>query len=161
MPFKVVEVKKLGSRDWNLTLEKDGDFEFEFTTVQFVWINTNGKTFDHNEHPFSIASSPSSLPRMSFIICVLRDFTSRLDQLKPGKRVHVDGRQGVFTLKGKNAAGIGLIAGGAGFGAIFALLRQIRDTSRPRPVNLMAERADRTDDLRLVSLSTRRHLPCS
>lgn len=136
-PFKLVETKKIGASDWSLTIEKDGNFPFEFDAGQFLWINTSGNPFNRTEHPFSIASSPTSLPQISFIIRELGDFTSNLDQLKPGQRVFVDGPHGVFTLNGRSASGIALIAGGAGIGPILGILRQIDDLGESRPVRLI------------------------
>ncbi len=136
-PFKLVEARKVGSTDWCLTIEKDGDFDFSFDAGQFLWINTSGNPFNRVEHPFSIASSPTSLPRISFIIRELGDFTSRLGNLKPGSRVFVDGPHGVFTLNGRTATGIALIAGGAGIGPNLGILRQLRDLGEARPIRLV------------------------
>lgn len=136
-PFKLVDVKKAGSSDWRLTIEKDGDFEFAFDAGQFLWINTTGNPFDRTEHPFSIASSPAALPRISFIIRAQGDFTSNLDLLKPGQTVFVDGPHGAFTLTGRKAKGIALIAGGVGIGPILGILRQLRDVGDSRPVRLV------------------------
>ena len=136
-PFKLVEAKKLGASDWSLTIEKDGDFPFAFDAGQFLWINTSGSPFKRLEHPFSIASSPTSLPKISFIIRELGDFTSNLGKLTPGQRVFVDGPHGVFTLNGRSATGIALIAGGAGIGPILGILRQLDDLAESRPVRLI------------------------
>jgi predicted ferric reductase len=136
-PFNLVEAKKVGSSDWSLTIEKDGDFPFDFDAGQFLWLNTSGNPFNRIEHPFSIASSPTSLPRISFIIRELGDWTSNLGKLKPGQRVFVDGPHGVFTLNGRHASGIALIAGGAGIGPILGILRQLQDLSESRPVRLI------------------------
>ena len=96
-PFKIVGLQKEGSSDWGLTIEKDGDFDFDFDGGQFVWINTSGNPYNRKEHPFSIASSPASLPKVEFLIRAAGDYTSNLDQLKPGQRVFVDGPHGAFT----------------------------------------------------------------
>jgi predicted ferric reductase len=136
-PFRVVNVAKAGTSDWCLSIEKDGDFDFDFDAGQFVWINSTGNPFNRTEHPFSIASSPSSLPRVSFIIRELGDFTSHLDRLRAGQRVYVDGPHGVFTLTGRKAAGIALIAGGAGIGPILGILRQLDDLHDRRPIRLI------------------------
>lgn len=136
-PFKVVETRKIGSSDWSLTIEKDGDFPFSFDAGQFLWLNTSGNPFNRVEHPFSIASSPTSLPRISFIIRELGDYTSNLGKLRQGQRVFVDGPHGVFTLNGRTASGIALIAGGAGIGPIMGILRQLDDLAEPRPVRLL------------------------
>jgi predicted ferric reductase len=136
-PFKVVNSSKIGESDWELTIEKDGEFDFDFDAGQFLWINTSGNAFNRTEHPFSIASSPTTLPRISFVIRELGDYTSRLGQLRAGQKVYVDGPHGVFTLNGHKADGIGLIAGGAGIGPIMGILRQLNDLEERRPVRLV------------------------
>jgi predicted ferric reductase len=136
-PFKVVDVKREGASDWGLTIEKDGDFDFDFDGGQFVWINTSGNPFNREEHPFTIASSSKDLPRVSFIIRALGDYTSNLDRLEPGQRVYVDGPHGIFTLMDRKAAGIALIAGGCGIAAALGILRQLRDVGDARPIRLV------------------------
>lgn len=136
-PFKVVACKKASTDDWYLTIEKDGNFSFDFDAGQFVWINTSSSAFQRNEHPFSIASSPRSLPQVSFVIRSLGDYTRQLHKLKPGQRVWVDGPHGVFTLNARNAEGIVLIAGGAGIGPIIGILRELRARGDTRPVRLL------------------------
>ena len=136
-PFKLVSAKRLSASDWALTIEKDADFPFEFDAGQFLWINTSGNAFNRSEHPYSIASSPTSLPQVSFVVRELGDFSSNLDKLKPGQRVYVDGPHGVFTLNGRQASGIALIAGGAGIGPNLGILRQLIDLNESRPVRMI------------------------
>ncbi|MGI9258327.1 MAG: ferredoxin reductase family protein, partial [Gammaproteobacteria bacterium] len=136
-PFKVVEVNREGASDWGLVIEKDGDFEFDYNGGQFVWINTSGNAFNREEHPFTIASSQSSLPRMGFVIRALGDYTSELYKLQPGKRVFVDGPHGVFTLTDQKSEGIALIAGGCGIAAALGILRELRDRDDERPIRLV------------------------
>jgi predicted ferric reductase len=157
-PFKVVDVHKASISDWSLTIEKDGDFPFAYDAGQFLWINSSGNPFKRVEHPFSLASSPTSLPRLSFIIRELGDYTARLGKLKPGQRVHVDGPHGVFTLNGREAGGIALIAGGAGIGPILGLLRQLQDLQDRRPIRLVygnrqAEQMVFQDEIRAAEAS--------
>ena len=136
-PFKIVDVQKQGLSDWSLTIEKDGNFDFDFDAGQFVWINTSGNPFNRHEHPFTIASSPSALPRVSFVIRAAGDYTSNLDQLSPGQKVYVDGPHGAFTLTGRKSAGVGLIAGGCGIAGALGILRQMRDHGSDLPVRLV------------------------
>ena len=136
-PFKIVDVRKEGLSDWSVTIEKDGDFDFDFDSGQFVWINTSGNPFNRKEHPFTIASSPASLPQVSFIIRAAGDFTSNLDSLSAGQRVYVDGPHGAFTLTGRKSAGVALIAGGCGIAGALRILRQIRDSGSTKPVRLI------------------------
>lgn len=136
-PFKIVDVQKVSSSDWGLTIEKDGDFDFEFDAGQFVWINTSGNPFNRKEHPFTIASSPASLPRVSFIIRGAGDYTSTMDRLSAGQHVYVDGPHGAFTLTGRKSAGVALIAGGVGIGGVMGILRQLRDLGTTQPLRLI------------------------
>jgi predicted ferric reductase len=136
-PFRVRHIGKAGSSDWGLELEKDGDFPFEFDAGQFVWLTTHRRPWLHVEHPFSIASSPTEGGRLRFIIRELGDYTADLAKLRPGQRVLIDGPYGVFTLAGRRATGIGLIAGGAGIGPILGILRSLHAAGDRRPVRLL------------------------
>ncbi len=73
----LIEVKPVSSRDWQLTIEKPADSDFDFEPGQFVWINTSASG-GVKDHPFSIASAKSSLPQVSFLIRNLGDYTSKL-----------------------------------------------------------------------------------
>lgn len=136
-PFRVLAIAKAGASDWELQLEKDGDFPFDFDAGQFVWLTTSGKPWLRLEHPFSIASSPSDPKSLRFIIRELGDFTAGLGNLRPGQRVLVDGPFGVFTLAGRRAAGVAFIAGGAGIGPILGIIRSLRIQREARPIRLI------------------------
>ena len=75
--------------------------------------------------------------RWNSLIRAAGDYTSNLDQLKPGQRVFVDGPHGAFTLTGRKATGVALIAGGCGIAATLGILRQTRDMGDSRPVRLV------------------------
>jgi predicted ferric reductase len=143
-PFKVVDCVRSSADDWSLTIEKDGDFMFDFDAGQFVWLNTSDSVFKRNEHPFSIASSANTLPRLSFVIRGLGDYTKQLGKLKAGHRVWLDGPHGVFTLNSRSAKSIVLIAGGAGIGPIIGLLRELKHKEDKRPIHLIY--GNRNDD---------------
>lgn len=136
-PFRVAAVERASARDTMLTIEKDGDFPFDFEAGQVAWINTSGHAGNLTEHPFSIASTPRDLPRLSFVIRNLGDYTSALAGIEPGQRVYLDGPFGDFTLENAREHDIVLIAGGAGIGPILGLLRQLRDDGSDRKVHLI------------------------
>ncbi len=136
-PFRVVECQKGSDADWYLTIEKDGDFPFDFDAGQFTWISSSKSVFARTEHPFSIATTRSNLPRISYVIRELGDYTRQLGKLRPGQRVWVDGPHGVFTQNARNARGVALIAGGAGIGPIMGILRELVDHGDERPVRLI------------------------
>lgn len=136
-PFELVEVKPLSSRDWQLTIEKPADSDFEFEPGQFVWLNTSSSG-GVKDHPFSIASAKSNLPLVSFVIRSLGDFTSKLQDLTIGQKVYVDGPYGSISLDdAKRSKAIVLIAGGAGIGPMLSLLRGLAELNDPRPVRLI------------------------
>ncbi|WP_413282776.1 ferric reductase-like transmembrane domain-containing protein [Vibrio sp. MA40-2] len=142
-PFTLVEVKKVSSRDWQVTLEKNSQDDFVFKAGQFVWLNTDKSVFSMNEHPFSIASCTNDLPRFSLLIRELGDYTSQLDKLSIGQKVFVDGPYGSMSLdSSKNAESVVLIAGGAGIGPMLSLLRELAVQNDKRPVRLIYGNGD-------------------
>ena len=136
-PFKLVNVKPVSTRDWQLTIEKPADSEFDFEPGQFVWINTSASG-GVKDHPFSIASARAALPQVSFLIRNLGDYTSKLNELKVGQTVYVDGPYGSISLDdAKRSKAIVLIAGGAGIGPMLSLLRGLAERRDSRPVRLI------------------------
>lgn len=136
-PFTLVSVEPVSSRDWQLTIEKPAGVEFDFEPGQFVWLNTDAAGA-LKDHPFSIASSRAMLPRLSFLIRGLGDYTSRLDQLKAGQQVYVDGPHGSISLAdARRASAILLIAGGAGIGPMLSMVRGLAEQGDARPVRLI------------------------
>lgn len=137
-PFKLLDVTQLSRTDWQVTIEKKGAADFSFSPGQFVWLNTSQHSGGVNEHPFSIASCQADLPKVSFIIRNLGDYTSKLNTLKVGQDVYVDGPYGSISLaESANAKAIVLIAGGAGIGPMLSLLRGLAQANDPRPIRLI------------------------
>lgn len=137
-PFRLVDVNQVSRTDWQVTIEKSDSSDFNFQPGQFVWLNTSKRSGGVNEHPFSIASCPADLPRISFIIRNLGDYTSRLDTLRIGQPVYVDGPYGSLSLEeSSRSEAILLIAGGAGIGPMLSLLRGLARTHDPRPIRLI------------------------
>ncbi|MDX2421605.1 MAG: hypothetical protein QNK43_02920, partial [Amphritea sp.] len=84
------------------------------------------------------ASCHADLPKISFIIRNLGDYTSKLNTLKVGQDVYVDGPYGSISLaESANAKAIVLIAGGAGIGPMLSLLRGLAQQNDPRPIRLI------------------------
>ncbi|MDO6461199.1 ferredoxin reductase family protein [Granulosicoccaceae sp. 1_MG-2023] len=137
-PFTLKSIERVSRSDWQLTLEKPPQTDFDFAPGQFVWINTSGSAFDMNDHPFSIASCRKDLPQLSFIVRELGDYTGKLGDLTPGQQVYVDGPYGSMSLADSaRADGIVLVAGGAGIGPMLSLLRGLAARQESRPVRLV------------------------
>lgn len=104
---------------------------------QFVWLNTS-TSGGVKDHPFSIASSRSSLPQLSFVIRNLGDYTAKLNDLQVSQKVYVDGPYGSMSLgDAKGAGAVILIAGGAGIGPMLSLVRGLADAKDNRPIRLI------------------------
>lgn len=142
-PFKLIEVAKVSSRDWQVTIEKNCKDDFDFEAGQFVWMNTSKSVFSMNEHPFSIASCKNDLPRLSMVIRELGDYTSQLGTLSVGQDVFIDGPYGSMNLAdSKKSDAIVFIAGGAGIGPMLSLLKELAFTKERRPVRLIYGNGD-------------------
>jgi predicted ferric reductase len=136
-PFKLVSVEKVSSSDWQVTMAVNENMDFDFEPGQFVWFNTD-RSGGVKEHPFSIASSRSSLPNISFLIRNLGDYTAKLGELTAGQNVYVDGPYGSINLSdAKKSKGVLFIAGGAGIGPMLSLVRGLADLDDKRPVRLI------------------------
>ncbi|WP_415230122.1 ferric reductase-like transmembrane domain-containing protein [Psychromonas sp.] len=137
-PFTLKEVTKVSCCDWQVTVEKQQGDDFYFEAGQFVWLNTSSSVHGVNEHPFSIASCQNDLPKISFIIRELGDYTNNLDRLTLGQQVYIDGPYGSMSLNDSmQAKGITLIAGGVGIGPMLSLLRGLVSNRETRPVRLI------------------------
>lgn len=137
-PFEVVDLNKVSSTDWALTLTSKNQTHFDFEAGQFVWLNSHASAYNLDYHPFSIASSRHELPNISFIIRELGDYTKQMNTLKIGQTVYLDGPFGQMNLdESKKAKGILLIAGGAGIGPMLSLLRQLNANRDSRPIRLI------------------------
>tara|TARA_R110001583_G_scaffold26571_2_gene95707 strand:+ start:8327 stop:9733 length:1407 start_codon:yes stop_codon:yes gene_type:complete len=137
-PFTLKSVSRVSSSDWLVTVESHQQNDFHFEAGQFVWLNTSASSYGVNQHPFSIASCQQDLPKLSFIIRELGDYTSNLESLTIGQQVYIDGPYGSMSLNDSNhALGITLIAGGAGLGPMLSLLRGLATKHETRPVRLI------------------------
>jgi predicted ferric reductase len=133
----VAAIARLAPKQWGLTVAPDGHAGLEYKAGQFVWLNVGHSPYTLHENPFSISSAPAAGPEVSFIIKELGDFTSALDQVKPGTRVYLDGPYGHLTVNGRTEPGIALVAGGVGIAPLLGILRQMRLTDDPRKVRLV------------------------
>lgn len=135
--FTVEKVARAGRSDWSVQLKLSDQRPFDFTAGQFVWLDVAGRPWMRAEHPFSIASAPQALPKLELVIRDLGDFTKQLGQLRPGQRVTVEGPYGHFTLAGRAASGVVLLAGGAGIGPMLSLLRSLSPNAASLPIRLL------------------------
>lgn len=135
--WRVQQVINVAPRQWNVTLQPEGHEGLSYQAGQFAWLNLGHSTFSLCEHPFSIASAPSSGPELSFLIKEFGDFTRTVGQVPVGTRAYVDGAYGALTVAGRHEPGVALIAGGVGISPLLGILREMRLTGDPRARRLV------------------------
>jgi predicted ferric reductase len=133
-PYVVDHVKEEFGQSWSLYLRPDGHSGFKYQAGQFAWITVESP-FIFRENPFSFSSSSDRDDDLiSFTIKELGDFTSTINELKPGDRVYVDGPYGTFNLDEHYDNRLVLIAGGIGSAPVLSILRTMRHRNRQDPV---------------------------
>ena len=135
--YIVKHTKKEAGDVFTLTFAPDGHKGLMFAPGQFAWLTAWKTPFSDTEHPFSIASSAEDRTGFQMSIKNLGPFTQRVQSLKIGERVYVDGPYGSFNLdRHSEAKRLVLIPGGIGVTPIMSMLRTMADRGDKRPVIL-------------------------
>jgi predicted ferric reductase len=136
-PYRVSKVREERGDTSTLVMHPDGHPGFRFSPGQFGWLTLWGSPFKITGHPFSFSSSAEVTDgRVEMSIRNLGDFTSAIDKVPVGQRVHLDGPYGAFTI-GNPADMHVLIAGGVGVTPMMSMIRTLADRSDTRPVTLL------------------------
>lgn len=136
-PFRLAKNERVGDRLWELGVEPLGDHVPRLRAGQFYWVTFGRSPFLLREHPFSASSAASELPSVRFLIKESGDFTNTVGSLPLGTPAFLDGPYGIFTLEGREAEGIGFVAGGVGIAPILSILRELHARRDPRPMRLL------------------------
>jgi predicted ferric reductase len=137
-PFRVVEVKSEAPRVWTLTLQAHDQRRFHFVPGQFQFVRLHGTDVASEEHPFSIASSPTRAGRISLTIRESGDFTAGIGHVRPGDLATVHGPFGRFSHRLHAGEGrLVFVAAGVGITPFMSMLRFMRDRREARSVLLV------------------------
>lgn len=117
-----------------------------FDPGQFVWMRLDRPLATAEEHPFTIASGAHRPREIEITIRTVGDFTELVTQLRPGRRVYLDGPHGSFTVDARKARGLVLLAGGVGITPMMSMLRTLAHRRDERPLFLVLS-ARTADDL--------------
>jgi predicted ferric reductase len=135
--FRVKSTKLEAGDVFTLTMVPDGHAGFRFNPGQFAWLTAWKTPFSDTEHPFSLASSAEISESFQMSIKNLGPFTQRIQSLKAGERVYVDGPYGSFNLdRHPEAQRLVMIPGGIGVTPIMSMLRTMADRGDKRPILL-------------------------
>jgi predicted ferric reductase len=112
----VYSVKRIEKHKNNFIIELIPEHKpLDYQSGQFIFVRFYNENLSEEPHPFSIASKSGDLV-LKIIVKKLGDFTERLEHLKHGDKVSIEGPYGRFHFKnyqGKSqiwiAAGIGIV----------------------------------------------------
>ncbi|TFG62554.1 MAG: hypothetical protein E4H28_07515 [Gemmatimonadales bacterium] len=135
--YRVVSVKPIATKTWELVIEPERGSAITFEAGQFAWLTLGRSPFSITEHPFSMSSCPSDTPRVSFAIKEVGDFTRTIGSVQVGTSAYLDGPHGNMIVRGKSGVGVAFIAGGVGLAPIMSILRQLREDRDRRPIKLV------------------------
>jgi predicted ferric reductase len=105
---------------------------------QFSFLTFLSPHLPREEHPFTIASTPSKPGHLEFIVRTTGDWTSQLEKLQPRDRVLMNGPFGMFThLRLYENKELIFIAGGIGITPMLSMLRCMADHNDQRKITLI------------------------
>jgi predicted ferric reductase len=135
--FRVVEVRPEAPRVWTVEMEQRQNRPLRFVPGQFQFLRFPDSEVSAQEHPFTIASSPTGR-RINITIKESGDFTARIRHVKPGDLASVHGPFGRFshTLH-RSDEQLVFVAGGVGITPLMSMLRWMRDNGDSRSVLLL------------------------
>ena len=136
--YIVSHVTPTGGDAWAIDLKPHGTRKLAHLPGQFAFIAPRSTRIPREEHPFTIASSPTEPDRLQFVIRTRGDWTGCIGQLQSGETVIVDGPFGLFSHQAypdKNP--LILIAGGIGITPMLSMLRYMADITDLRRILLI------------------------
>jgi predicted ferric reductase len=135
--FRVTDVTPAVHNTFTISLEPEDGQSFEHQPGQFMFLKLHRPGRPSEEHPFTIASSPTGEPPLQATIKQSGDYTNTIDQTRPGDRAHIEAPFGRFSFAFHQAESFLFIAGGVGITPIMSMLRALADTGDDRPALLI------------------------
>jgi predicted ferric reductase len=136
--LQVVAVQSEVPKVWTVTLRASHGRTLRFAPGQFLYLRLLGLQLPAEEHPFSIASSPSQPELIRVTIKESGDFTAGISRVRAGDRATVHGPFGRFSHVLHPGEGrLVLVAAGVGITPIMSMLRHMRDRRERRSVLLV------------------------
>jgi len=135
--YRVVSVASEAPQVWTLTLEPCGNRPLRYAPGQFQFLRLHGSSVLAEEHPFSIASSPSPDGQISLTIKEIGDFTSTVGRIKRGDFATIHGPFGRFSHVFHSNDDLVFVAAGIGITPLMSMLRYMRDRRDSRRVSLV------------------------
>lgn len=122
--FTVGAVNSSGNNSTSIEIAGTESGKFFFQSGQFFMVRVMTLKDFWRPHPFS-ASNSAGEGRLRFTIGNRGDFTERIQKIKPGTKIVLEGPYGVFTEDKRTMAKVTLIAAGIGVAPIRSLATQL------------------------------------
>ena len=136
--FRVSAVEHAGENAVRLKIVSKTKNIPAYIPGQFSFITVISPRVLEEEHPFTIASSPTEASCLEFVVRTTGDWTRQLNNLRPGDKVAIQGPFGLFShLRLAAEKEIIMIAGGIGITPMLSMLRYMADHKDPRKITLI------------------------
>lgn len=106
-----------------------------YQSGQFVFVRFYNQKLSKEAHPFSIASKSNDY-RMKIIVKKLGDYTDKMEHLRPGDKVSVEGPYGRFHFRNYNNENQVWIAAGIGITPFIGMAEDLENENIKSNVNL-------------------------
>jgi predicted ferric reductase len=156
-PWRVVEVEERRADSTRVVLKADGHRGMRFRAGQYAWLTLADSPLSLQQHPFSMASSPSDPATIEFVIKQLGDFTRRVAEVDIGARAFLEGPYGVFTMPEGEARRAVYVVGGIGITPVLSMLRARRERGLEQPVWLVYANQNEHDIVYLEEVEALTH----
>jgi len=118
-----------------LQIHNDKSKRLQFHPGQFAYLRLKSEICGFEEHPFTIASAPST-PDIVMTIKALGDYTKSLVNVSPETMVYLDGPYGLFSPR-QNGKPFLFIAGGIGITPFMSIVESWKSQGFKSPVTLI------------------------
>ncbi len=136
--FSVSAVENAGQDAVRLKIISQNQNMPVYAPGQFGFITVLSPHISGEEHPFTIASSPTETAYLEFVVRTTGDWTSQLENLQQEDKVIIHGPFGLFSnLRLPEEQEIIMIAGGIGITPMLSMLRYMADNQDPRKITLI------------------------
>jgi predicted ferric reductase len=142
--FRVAKVERVTPSAVSVFITGRNLQDFHYNPGQFVMLYFLQKGFWSQKHPFSISVEPGH-DYLRLTIKGVGDFTRKLDQLKPGTPILLEGPYGIFTPALSHNPKILMIAGGSGITPLRAMLPEM--VAEKRDVVMLYANQNRAESL--------------
>ncbi|MBI4145492.1 ferredoxin reductase family protein [Candidatus Woesearchaeota archaeon] len=135
--YRVESVTKTGADAFEIALRPEHK-PLAYRAGQFVFLRFYNSRLSKEAHPFSIASK-SNDPVLRIAVKALGDYTSRLQDLRPGDKVSVEGPHGRFSQHTGDRDAV-WVAGGIGIAPFLGMAEDLPDSRHRTDLYFSARR---------------------